>query len=612
MESKLRYCKKTFPILDWDLKFSELLVKVKNTPILPKNMVDFIVGAVGQLMYFMSHFKEITLYMRFLRIPRKFSPCMCNLTTDENLTKFVIGFADAAPSPPMDVFSEKSEKTTSDHFHSLDSQIGFMSGLIYLVHFCGEKGRFSASLLTSYNKISPSLGIMKLEAMALEILTPRIKFFSELFKVSLTESTRIFSDNQGIVHVIRDFDKNFLKAKPFYLRIVRAILRPGIPSKNFYYISTVQNLSDGLSRLKTMHPGNLKDYFGTISEGFYDLDTPCMNLGDPQNYICVEEEDKNLDKFIPGIYDEVFSHKPGSLKSLKLLSLEAKNQSVTQNIMKSLVSCNKQKSTFTKEPCCMAIIHNKKGNIIKSICNKDFWSAYEIENQNKQFLVYLFGKYRNLERCTRVLYAILRFIDKLFKRSGINRYINMNPMLARSLSSTGGMYLSFKISQLTSDYIPLNIYENSEDKRCFIIEKEHFEICFLAIMREAVIMTEMSLILSLYPDQIQTMVKEYEILVIFIDTLGFLKVYNIMDNKKQTLTLQNILSNQSYHRYLLPKGILPFDLSFKYIDYVHRTELCLGPFLLAQHINKQYFVLSINKVCQHVVYNCFYVSETGK
>ena len=85
--------------------------------------------------------------------------------------------------------------------------------------------------------------------------------------------------------------------------------------------------------------------------------------------------------------------------------------------MKSLVS----KSTFTKEPCCRTVIRDRKENIIKSTCNKVFWSAYEIESQNKQFLVYLFGKYRNLEKSTRVLYAILMFIDKLFKRSGNQR-----------------------------------------------------------------------------------------------------------------------------------------------------------------------------------------------
>ena len=124
----------------------------------------------------------------------------------------------------------------------------------------------------------------------------------------------------------------------------------------------------------------------------------------------------------------------------------------------------------------------------------------------------------------------------------------MNHTPARSLSSVAGIYLTLKISQLTSDNIPLNIYENPEGKWRFIIEKEHFGICFLAILREAVNMTEMPLILSLYPDQIQTTVKGYERLNIFIDTLGFLKVYNILDNQKQTLTLQNILSNQSYHR----------------------------------------------------------------
>ena len=127
--------------------------------------------------------------------------------------------------------------------------VGFLSVTIYLTHFCKENNGYISSLITSYNKIASNLPIVKLEALSLENLMPRINYFCNLFQVDLKNNTRIFCDNQIVVYIIQQFSRNFHRAKPFFLRSIRNILDQGVPPENFYFISTKLNPADGLSRL---------------------------------------------------------------------------------------------------------------------------------------------------------------------------------------------------------------------------------------------------------------------------------------------------------------------------------------------------------------------------
>ena len=145
-----------------------------------------------------------------------------------------------------------------------ECNIGFLSGSIYLIHFCKEKNDYVASMLTGYKKIASNLPIVKLESLSIENLMPRINYFSSFFQVDLKNNTRIFCDKKIVVFIIQQFSKNFHRAKPFFLRSIRNILDQGLPPENLYFISSKLNPADGLSRLEYLEPKDFKTYLGKL------------------------------------------------------------------------------------------------------------------------------------------------------------------------------------------------------------------------------------------------------------------------------------------------------------------------------------------------------------
>ena len=202
IEQKLKYVRKRFPLLTWDTRYSELVQIMRDTQLLPGNMIKFVSEVTNQIFYFMRMFKQANEKMRFLKIPRKFSNCLCNLTTDPNVSKFILGFSDAAPSTSLDIPFHDATYT-----NKYECNICFLCGSVYLLHFCKGKNDYVASILTSYNKIASDLPIVKLESLSLENLMPRISHFCDLFQVDLKNNTRIFCDNQIVVFIIQQFSK---------------------------------------------------------------------------------------------------------------------------------------------------------------------------------------------------------------------------------------------------------------------------------------------------------------------------------------------------------------------------------------------------------------------
>ena len=134
IEQRLKYVRKRFPLLTWDTRYKELVEIMKNTQLLPENMIKFVSEITNQIFYFMQMFKQANEKMRFLKVPRKFSSCLCNLTTDSNVSKFILCFSDAAPSTNLDIPFHNATCT-----NKYECNIGFLSGSIYLLHFCKEK-----------------------------------------------------------------------------------------------------------------------------------------------------------------------------------------------------------------------------------------------------------------------------------------------------------------------------------------------------------------------------------------------------------------------------------------------------------------------------------------
>ena len=177
---------------------------MRDTRLLPDNMFKFVCGVTNQIFHFMRMFKESNEKMRFLKIPRKFSNCLCNLTTDPNVSKIILAFSDAAPTANLNIpFYDET------YINKYECNIGFLCGSVYLMHFCKQKNEYVASLLTSYNKISSDLPIVKLECLSLESLMPRVAHFCDLFQVNLKNNTKIFCDNQVVVYILQQFSKSY-------------------------------------------------------------------------------------------------------------------------------------------------------------------------------------------------------------------------------------------------------------------------------------------------------------------------------------------------------------------------------------------------------------------
>ena len=115
----------------------------------------------------------------------------------------------------------------------------------------------------------------------------------------------------------------------------------------------------------------------------------------------------------------------------------------------------------------------------------------------------------------------------------------------------------------------------------------------------------MSVILSVYPDQIYSNVKYFSKIVIFLDKYGLVKTYNLMSAQKTVLTLGAVLNDTTGHRMILPPGDANFNIPYKIMDFWHREKLCLGSFLLARQVNLKYFVFSVNRISNSVTHNCF-------
>ena len=112
--------------------------------------------------------------------------------------------------------------------------------------------------------------------------------------------------------------------------------------------------------------------------------------------------------------------------------------------------------------------------------------------------MYVLNKYSRFEKSARILLYIFYFVDRLFQRTGNGRYSTLNENVCRSLASKAGLYLSYKVSQLSAGYKPSIVFENHDGKYEMMIPKEYFEVGVTAIIRESFIIQHLSVILSIF------------------------------------------------------------------------------------------------------------------
>ena len=76
------------------------------------------------------------------------------------------------------------------------------------------------------------------------------------------EKILCFCDNQSCLYLIKNFTKNFLQYKPFYLKHCKSLVDSKIPVENFWYIPSKANIIDIATRSSTMQVENLELFLG--------------------------------------------------------------------------------------------------------------------------------------------------------------------------------------------------------------------------------------------------------------------------------------------------------------------------------------------------------------
>ena len=64
-------------------------------------------------------------------------------------------------------------------------------------------------------------------------------------------------DNLPFLCLVRNYEKNYLTYKVYFVKLIQELANLGFLKTNFYYVSTKYNYSDILSRPAHMKPENI-------------------------------------------------------------------------------------------------------------------------------------------------------------------------------------------------------------------------------------------------------------------------------------------------------------------------------------------------------------------
>ena len=261
-----------------------------------KEIESFVSESVDYILEQMDTFSKLAGIMSYLKLPLNFSPgCTCCLVEDDKMEKYILCFTDSCP--------------TKENFLSLGTKpkfsYGFTSCVIYLAHYCLETNTYKCTMLSSYNKLStPNWDILRTEGFGPALASKRVALLAQIFRVP-NEKILFFMDNLPFLCLIRNFEKNYLTYKIYFVKLIQELLGMGFLKTNFYYVSTNHNYSDLFSRPAQMLPENIGAILGSYKNGKFDLISPIFGHFDVKRFILStnEEPPEHLDTSVPGIYE---------------------------------------------------------------------------------------------------------------------------------------------------------------------------------------------------------------------------------------------------------------------------------------------------------------------
>lgn len=190
------------------------------------------------------------------------------------MEKYFVIFCDASVSRESFLNTNNDKKIS----------YAFCSCILYIVHRCQLNDQLTASLVSTCSKIStPNQDIIKAECTAPLLGLKRIAFFIKLYNIP-HQNVLCFSDNIPFLYLLRNYHKNFTTYKSFYLRVIKQILGSGIPAQNFYYVQSLLNIADKLTRLSSMESSNINEILGNYQNGLFDLNSKIFGAFNFQKY----------------------------------------------------------------------------------------------------------------------------------------------------------------------------------------------------------------------------------------------------------------------------------------------------------------------------------------
>ena len=493
------------------------------------------------------------------------------------LERYLVIFSDAASS------KENFLNPSGQKF-----AYGFTSCLIYLVHRCQKTSELQASLLSAYNKLStPNQDIIRYEANGPVLACKRAPYFAKLFGIS-PENIIFFSDNLAFLSLVKNFDKNYLTYKPFYLKTIKHIIDLGMLPSKFYYVNTELNISDVYTRPVSMDISNIDKVLGEFDENGFNLHSPIFGYFNIGQYFeslkTLPPEDWDIQ--IQGVY------KSGAQV---FLNLTTPPQVAPPLAVASL--------------CHSTSVKTRGGKLILSHCNKKMWSSYDFINDQKHVSRYFLHRFGNFEKIIRVFYIVLKFscimLSKIRIRKCVLQPENFNDLINRS-----SYYLSYQV--VCSMFHNLGTHsslcermEGDVGHMKLTITKFEYDIGFHTFLRELQMYLLPQVFLDLKSQFFSTLLPDFKGLLIFVDKFGILIMLSAFNPTCQPINTEYIMANLNRSKLVIPVVRTNKVFALKLIAKTHKNLNCCGVTYLIQALNEKYYIHDLTRLCKNVVETCF-------
>ena len=585
LSERIRLLRANYPRAGWDVNLLDLNTQVQDSNIFSSEMKGCFQVATDMILKHLNEFLNSAKRYKYLKYPLRYSgDCRCAVSM-ENVEKYIITLADGAPSKEPKFSASRGSLTAHLGGTDLSFLYGFMSTAIYLIHKCSETGSFRANLLTSFNKLSPpNLGVLEVELLAQTQSVTRAKYFAGLFKVPF-EKILCFCDNQSCLYLIKNFAKNFLQYKPFYLKHCKSLVDSKIPVENFWYIPSKANIIDIATRPSSMQVENLELFLGDWDPKKLTFQRNSQFFGNftAEKFIFGNSLPDDNSSTLEGMYhmsfDPEFANSEEVKKALVAgMSLPPTKRAIggshpIANNISNFATLGKLKK-HDREECCKSQVVTRDGKFITSVCMQKLWTQWERDNVDVEFCCYMLSRFGSLEKIVRVLYIILTFLYKLkrkVQRCSLSRAENKTLLQNRLLVSYEEFTCAYGDSKMQQQILP---FTTESETQVPIIRKQEFDVGLLILTRHMQHFIHPELILELSSHKFTSELPGFRNLIIYLDEHNLVRVHNAASVACTQVNYEYLIKNKSRSKILAPSNKQNKIFAIKLNMFYHIKNNC--------------------------------------